>query len=139
VSTEDTDQKDADQQDERDQKDQKDQQDADGKDGDEQDIERYESGQIKEMPEPTDDQKSEAQEQRKAYTDERPTTVLPGTAHTVTGTAVNDWVDDDGNPKKGEAEGDSDDEHRTLEKTDDRVNVADEDNADNQDNEDNQE
>ncbi|HZQ32037.1 MAG TPA: hypothetical protein VFB19_09905 [Mycobacterium sp.] len=94
---------------------------------DQEDVERYESGQIREMPEPTDEQKQEAEEMRKGYQEERPTTVLPGTAHTVTGTAVNDWVDDEGNPKFGEAESDSDDEHRTLEKTDDRENVADSD------------
>lgn len=89
------------------------------------DVERYESGQIRDMPDPTDEQKQEAGEMQKTYNEERPTTVLPGTAHTVTGTAVNDWVDDDGNPKFGEAESDDDDEHRTVKKTDDRENVAD--------------
>ena len=33
----------------------------------------------------------------KAY-EERPTAVLPGSNRTVTGTAVNDWLDDEGNP-----------------------------------------
>ena len=33
-----------------------------------------------------------------AYED-RPTLVLPGTGGSVSGTAVNDWLDDDGNPK----------------------------------------
>jgi hypothetical protein len=33
-----------------------------------------------------------------AYQD-RPTLVLPGTGGAVSGTAVNDWLDEDGNPK----------------------------------------
>lgn len=33
--------------------------------------------------------------------DERPTAVLPGSHNTVTGTAVNDWLDEDGKPKWG--------------------------------------
>jgi len=35
------------------------------------------------------------------YDDERPTAVLPGTDGTITGVAVNEWLDDDGNPKFG--------------------------------------
>lgn len=34
-----------------------------------------------------------------AYQDDRPTSVLPGSDGTVSGTAVTDWLDDDGNPK----------------------------------------
>lgn len=34
-----------------------------------------------------------------AYEDNRPTSVLPGSDGTVSGTAVSDWLDDDGNPK----------------------------------------
>jgi hypothetical protein len=30
---------------------------------------------------------------------------LPGSSNTVTGQAVGEWVDDDGNPKFGEVEG----------------------------------
>jgi len=33
----------------------------------------------------------------RAYED-RPTAVLPGSHGTVTGTAINDWLDDDGQP-----------------------------------------
>jgi hypothetical protein len=33
--------------------------------------------------------------------DDRPTVVLPGSHGTVSGTAVSDWLDDDGNPKYG--------------------------------------
>ncbi|WNG82792.1 hypothetical protein C6A86_003565 [Mycobacterium sp. ITM-2016-00316] len=34
-----------------------------------------------------------------AYEDNRPTSVLPGSDGTVSGTAVTDWLDGDGNPK----------------------------------------
>ncbi|MBJ7465299.1 MAG: hypothetical protein JHD38_16825 [Mycolicibacterium sp.] len=34
-----------------------------------------------------------------SYEDNRPTSVLPGSNGTVSGTAVTDWLDDDGNPK----------------------------------------
>lgn len=37
-----------------------------------------------------------------AYEDNRPTSVLPGSAGTVSGTAVTDWLDDEGNPKYDE-------------------------------------
>ena len=37
-----------------------------------------------------------------AYEDNRPTSVLPGSDGTVSGTAVTDWLDDDGNPKYNE-------------------------------------
>lgn len=33
-----------------------------------------------------------------SYEDDRPTAVLPGSDGTVTGTAVSDWLDDDGKP-----------------------------------------
>lgn len=36
------------------------------------------------------------------YDTPRPTAVLPGSNGTVTGTAVNDWLDDDGNPIYGQ-------------------------------------
>lgn len=38
------------------------------------------------------------------YDTPRPTAVLPGSDGTVTGTAVNDWLDDDGNPIYGKDE-----------------------------------
>lgn len=50
--------------------------------------------------EPSESAKNEAKEMARAYED-RPTAVLPGSGNTVTGTAVNDWLDDDGNPKWG--------------------------------------
>lgn len=53
-----------------------------------------------EKPEPDDQARAKAKEMAKAY-EERPTAVLPGSDHTVTGTAVNDWLDDEGNPIYG--------------------------------------
>ena len=38
---------------------------------------------------------------QEAYDDDRPTVVLPGTDGTITGVAINEWLDDDGNPKFG--------------------------------------
>lgn len=53
-------------------------------------------------PEITDEHREKAKDMAKAYEDDRPTSVLPGTGHTVTGQAVTDWIDDDGSPKYGE-------------------------------------
>ena len=39
---------------------------------------------------------------RKEYDEERPTVTMPGSGGTVAGTAVNEWLDDDGNPKFGD-------------------------------------
>jgi hypothetical protein len=51
-----------------------------------------------EKPEPTEEHKEKAAEMMTAYED-RPTLVLPGSGAMVSGTAVNDWLDDEGNPK----------------------------------------
>lgn len=56
-----------------------------------------------EKPEPDEEDKQKAAEMMTAYED-RPTLVLPGSAGMVSGTAVNDWVDEDGNPKYGAAD-----------------------------------
>jgi hypothetical protein len=53
-----------------------------------------------EKPEPDESAKAKARDMMKAYED-RPTAVLPGSDNTVTGTAVNDWLDDDGKPIYG--------------------------------------
>ena len=45
----------------------------------------------------TEKAKEAAAEMARAYED-RPTVVLPGSHGTVSGTAVNDWLDEDGNP-----------------------------------------
>ncbi|HNM83131.1 MAG: hypothetical protein U0Q20_10740 [Mycobacterium sp.] len=47
-----------------------------------------------------DHAKEEAAKMVQAYED-RPTAVLPGSHGTVSGTAVNDWLDEDGKPKYG--------------------------------------
>lgn len=52
-----------------------------------------------EKPEVTDEHREKAKEMRKDYEQERPTTVMPGTGGAVAGTAVNEWLDEDGNPK----------------------------------------
>ncbi len=52
-----------------------------------------------EKPEVTDEHREKAKEMHKAYEEERPTAKMPGTGGAVAGTAVNDWLDDDGNPK----------------------------------------
>ena len=48
----------------------------------------------------TDSAKEKAKEMHKSYED-RPTVVLPGSDRTVAGTAIGEWLDDDGNPKYG--------------------------------------
>ncbi|APE14857.1 hypothetical protein H7J51_02075 [Mycobacterium crocinum] len=53
-----------------------------------------------EKPVPDDSAKAKAKEMMTAYED-RPTAVLPGSDNTVTGTAVNDWLDEEGQPKFG--------------------------------------
>lgn len=60
---------------------------------------------ITEKPEITDEHRAAAKEMRKEYEEERPTIVMPGTGGTVAGTAVNDWVDENGEPKFGKDEG----------------------------------
>ena len=59
---------------------------------------------LTEKPEPDEDDKQEAAKMMEAYED-KPTIVLPGTGGSVSGTAVNEWLDEDGNPKHEEPEG----------------------------------
>jgi hypothetical protein len=47
-----------------------------------------------EKPEVTDEHKAKAKEMARAYDEDRPTTTLPGSGGSVSGTAVTDWVDD---------------------------------------------
>jgi hypothetical protein len=54
-----------------------------------------------ETPELSDEGKEEVQRMQQAYDDERPTAALPGTDNTITGVAINEWLDEDGNPKFG--------------------------------------
>jgi hypothetical protein len=55
----------------------------------------------RETPELSEEGKEKVRQMRQAYDDDRPTAVLPGTDGTITGVAVNEWLDDDGNPKFG--------------------------------------
>lgn len=55
-----------------------------------------------EKPEVKEEHEETAKEMRKEYVEHRPTVVMPGSGGTVAGTAVNEWLDDDGNPKFGE-------------------------------------
>lgn len=48
-------------------------------------------------PEVGEEDKQAAAKMMQAY-EERPTVVLPGSGGTVTGTAVNDWLTEDGDP-----------------------------------------
>jgi hypothetical protein len=54
-----------------------------------------------ETPELSEDGKEKVRQMQQAYDDDRPTAVLPGTGGTITGVAINEWLDDDGNPKFG--------------------------------------
>ncbi|WP_067816119.1 hypothetical protein [Nocardia inohanensis] len=49
-------------------------------------------------PEIEDKHREKAHEMAESYKDERPLTVMPGTDGMVSGTAVTDWVDDQGEP-----------------------------------------
>ncbi len=57
-----------------------------------------------ETPELSDEGKEQVEQMRATYDDDRQTAVLPGTDGTITGVAVNEWLDDDGNPKFGKDE-----------------------------------
>jgi hypothetical protein len=68
--------------------------------------EQQQTGDQKEQHSDTDIELSEDGRQQvddmiEAYQD-KPTAVLPGTHSTITGTAINEWLDDEGNPKFGD-------------------------------------
>lgn len=79
-------------------------QDDKGHEGDQRATDEADDRQLTEKPEPDEEAKEKAAEMMTAYED-RPTLVLPGSAAMVTGTAVNDWLDEDGNPKHEAPEG----------------------------------
>ncbi len=54
-----------------------------------------------ETPELSEEGKEKVRQMRETYNDDRQTAVLPGTNNTITGVAINEWLDDDGNPKFG--------------------------------------
>ena len=63
---------------------------------------------LTEKPEVTDEHRAKAKEMHETYEVDRPTVVLPGSDGAVAGTAVNDWIDDDGNPKYSDTSKDGD-------------------------------
>lgn len=52
----------------------------------------------------SDEGKEKVEQMTRAYDDDRETAILPGTDNTITGVAINEWLDDDGNPKFGKDE-----------------------------------
>jgi hypothetical protein len=65
--------------------------------------------------------KAEVERMQDAYDDDRPTVALPGTDNTITGVAINEWLDDDGNPKFGKDEQQKkDEEHKDKQQEDDK-------------------
>lgn len=60
---------------------------------------------LTEKPEPDEDDKKQAARMMEAYDDDRATIVLPGTGGSVSGTAVNEWLDEEGNPRDERPEG----------------------------------
>ncbi|OJZ73290.1 hypothetical protein BRW65_13435 [Mycobacterium paraffinicum] len=76
---------------------------------------------LTEKPEPDESDKEKAAEMMEAYK-EKPTIVLPGTGGSVSGTAVNEWLDDDGNPKHEVPEGtDSQDQSKADDERDEQA------------------
>ena len=73
--------------------------------------ERSEEGK-EETPELSEEGKEQVQRMQAAYDDERETVALPGTDNTITGVAINEWLDDDGNPKFGKDEQQEDDKQQ---------------------------
>jgi hypothetical protein len=72
-----------------------------------------ERGDVAAKPEPDEEDKKQAAEMMTAY-EYRPTLVLPGTGGAVSGTAVGEWLDADGNSKYGEASGEDQGEEQAA-------------------------
>jgi hypothetical protein len=68
-----------------------------------------------EKPEVTDEHKSAAKDMAKAYDEERPTSTLPGSGGTVSGTAVTEWLDDSDKGKVEMSAQDGEREYRDSE------------------------
>lgn len=67
----------------------------------------------------SDEGKEKVEQMTRAYDDSRETAILPGTDNTITGVAINEWLDDDGNPKFGKDEqAKKDDEHNKQHEAD---------------------
>lgn len=70
--------------------------------------------QTQKHPELSEEGRKKVHEMVKAYED-KPTVALPGSHGTITGTAINNWLDDEGNPKFGDPN-----EHPFAENRDER-------------------
>ncbi|MGE5694095.1 MAG: hypothetical protein ACM4D3_02345 [Candidatus Sericytochromatia bacterium] len=68
-------------------------------------YEPHEPGPATEKPTITAEHRAKAKEVFDSYDADRPTIVHPGTGGSISGTAVNEWVDDDGNSIYGEGKG----------------------------------
>src|SRR6187549_2320376 len=68
----------------------------------EKDSEQQDDRPRTEKPEVKDEHEEKAKEMRKEYVEQRPTVIMPGSGGTVAGTAVNEWLDDEGSPKFGD-------------------------------------
>ena len=79
-----------------------DQKDNDQKDNDQKDNDQKDNRPRTEKPEVQEEHQEKAKEMRKEYVEQRPTVIMPGSGGTVSGTAVNEWLDDDGSPKFGD-------------------------------------
>ena len=73
-------------------------------------------------PELSEEGKEKVQQMLHSYDDDRPTVALPGADNTITGVAINEWLDDDGNPKFGKDEEQKDDtqQHDDTQQQDDK-------------------
>jgi hypothetical protein len=78
---------------------------TDQQQADQQDSDQQDDRPMTEKPEVKDEHQEKAKKMRKEYVEHRPTVIMPGSGGTVAGTAVNEWLDDDGSPKfEGESE-----------------------------------
>ena len=78
----------------------------------------------KDTPELSEEGKEKVERMQAAYDDDRETVALPGTDNTITGVAINEWLDDDGNPKFGKAEQQKKDQEHKDETKDDEQKDA---------------
>ena len=78
----------------------------------------------KDTPELSEEGKEKVERMQAAYDDDRETVALPGTDNTITGVAINEWLDDDGNPKFGKDEQQKKDQEHKDEKKDEEQKDA---------------
>src|ERR1700759_3422808 len=78
----------------------------------------------KDTPELSEEGKEKVERMQAGYDDDRETLALPGTDNTITGVAINEWLDDDGNPKFGKDEQQKKDQEHKDEKKDEEQKDA---------------